>query len=539
MTAIAGAVRPRARAAGAEVTDQGVVVREAARVPLVLHVDGAYVWSFTPARDGRPHRQGCLVPWPAVLEPFLNGAAVVAVREATGDRVLFEGEVVLGDARGRISIVDGRGHPLCVDKVGHLARAFAATGDGVRDEILAGTQRALRDLREACGVEAYLNYGALLGAVRDGAMIAHDSDTDVCYLSRHTSPADIIRESYAVQRTLRALGWRTLRMSGGDVKLLLPLSDGRLCHIDVFVAFHVDGVFYQLGNRSGVLPAAAVLPVSTVTLHGYDFPAPADPEAMLAFVYGPGWRVPDPSFRYADPPAGVRRLDGWLRGFRTDMGRWTEFYESGRAREVPRRRSDFARWVHAQLPAGEPVADLGAGTGRDAFFFAGRGRPVRAYDFSRGARARIQARLRAREAPVEVRGLILNELRSVLVTGAELAREPHHLYARRLLDCVDEAARDNLWRLARMALRHGESLFLEFGATGHRLPDPAPAGLARRLDPAVVRREIARAGGVVLVEEVGPADDLMGAPDPAVCRMRVTWPRRPDPDPEPEEREPR
>ena len=43
----------------------------------------------------------------------------------------------------------------------------------------------MRDLTEGCGLEAYLNYGALLGAVRDGAMIAHDSDTDVCYLSQH------------------------------------------------------------------------------------------------------------------------------------------------------------------------------------------------------------------------------------------------------------------------------------------------------------------------------------------------------------------
>ena len=528
MTAPVG-VRPRERSARVEVSDEGVLLREVCRHPLVLEIDGDYVWSFTPARDGRPHRRGCLVPWPPTLRPFLNGSGVVAVRDAAGDSVWFEGEVVLGDGAGRIVVADRQGHPLCVDKVGHLARAFAATGSPVRDEILAGTQRALRDLRETCGVEAYLNYGALLGAVRDGAMIAHDSDTDVCYLSRHGSPADIIRESYAIQRALRALGWRTLRMSGGDVKLLLPLSDGRVCHIDVFVAFRVAGVFYQLGNRSGSLPESAVLPVSTVTLHGYDFPAPADPEAMLAFVYGPGWRVPDPSFRYADPPAGIRRLDGWLRGFRTDMGRWTEFHEGAQGGAVPRKGSDFARWVHAQLPPGDAVADLGAGTGRDAFFFAARHRPVRAYDFSRGARARIQARLRDRRERVEVRGLILNELRSVLVTGAELAREPHHLYARQLLGCLDGAARENLWRLARMALRNGESLFLEFSARvpGQRLPDPAPAGLVRRLDPDVVRRELAEAGGDVLLEELGPADDLLGRPDPMVCRMRVTWPRRP------------
>jgi hypothetical protein len=131
--------------------------------------------------------------------------------------VFFDAEVSLGTSPDRIAIVDGEGHPLSVDKVGHLTRSFAATDEAIREEILVGTGRALRVLRETCGVEAYLNYGALLGAVRDGAMIAHDSDTDVCYLSRHTSPADIILESYRVERTMRDLGWKLLRMSGGDI----------------------------------------------------------------------------------------------------------------------------------------------------------------------------------------------------------------------------------------------------------------------------------------------------------------------------------
>ena len=76
-------------------------------------------------------------------------------------------------------------------------------------------------------------------------------------------------------------------MSGGDIKVLHQVSDGRKVHIDIFVAFYVpdkDGepVFYQLGNRSGRLRREAILPVSTINLHGYDFPAPAEPEEMLA-----------------------------------------------------------------------------------------------------------------------------------------------------------------------------------------------------------------------------------------------------------------
>lgn len=510
------------------VTDAGLLLRRAPADALVVSFDGRYVFAFTAARDGRAVRGGVLVEWPAVLRRFLVGAVRVRVTDVPGERVYADEEIVLGGgpADVRVQVVDPQGLPLAVDKVGHLCRAFEATGDGVRGEILAGTRRAIDDLRDECGVEAYLNYGALLGAVRDGAMIAHDSDTDVCYLSRHTSPADVIAESYRVERTMRRLGWTLLRMSGGDIKLLLPLSDGRQCHIDVFVAFRVGETFYQLGNRSGTLPQAAILPVSTITLHGVDFPAPADPEAMLAFVYGPGWREPDPSFKYADPVRGVRRLDGWLRGFRTDMGRWTEHHQQvARAGGTPR-RSDFARWVDRQLPRGAAIADLGCGTGRDALWFAQRGRPVAAYDFSRAARGAVLRSASRRRLRVDVRPLTLNELRTVLVAGAELSRDPHHLYARHLLGCLDDTARSQLWLLCRMALRGGGRLYLEFSATaGPGVPDPGPPGLVRRLDPELVRREIEAAGGRVERVRVRPGVDVVGAADPSVCRMRVRWTR--------------
>lgn len=527
-----------AAAGPAEVTEEGVLV-VGDHGPLVLRVDGQYVWSFTPARHGHLHPRGVLVEWPAALRRFLHGHARIVVSDVPGTTVLHDVEIVLGEDRGRIRVVDSSGHPLSVDKVGHLTRSFADTAEEVRREILEGTQRALVDLREGCGVQAYLNYGALLGAVRDGAMIAHDSDTDLCYVSETESPADLIAESYRIEREMLRRGWKLLRMSGGDVKLLLPLSDGRQCHIDVFVAFWRDGVFYQLGNRSGDLPREAVLPLRPFELHGYEFPGPADPEAMLAFLYGPGWRVPDPSFTYADPREGVRRLDGWLRGFRTHMGRWSE-HHGGPGRQARKRRSDFARWVHDQLPAGQPVADLGAGSGRDAVWWSGRGHHVRAYEFSLVGRQRIGSLARREKQPVQPWKLVLGELRSVLLAGADLSRTPHHLTARLLLGCLDDTERANLWRLCRMALRGTDRvLFLEFSARGtglvplDRLPAPQPQALVRRLDVRHVRDEVEAAGGRVEHVEVGPGTDVTDAPDPVVCRMRVVWPAATDTAPPP------
>ncbi len=519
------------RVPGTDISDDGVLVPQGTGVQ-VLNLNGEFLWSFTPDRDGRPEHGGVLVPWPKVLHKYLNGSARISLTDPAGEVVIFDDVVVLGDGEGEIAVVDRYGHPVSVDKVGHLQRSFAATNDKIKEEILTGTLRVLDELRDVCGVDAYLNYGALLGAVRDGKMIAHDSDTDLCYVSKYETPADIIMESFRMERTLLQRGWKVLRMSAGDIKLLLPLSDGRQCHIDVFGAFWVNGVFYQFGNRSGHLEKDSLLPLGTIELDGYTFPAPRVPEDMLVFLYGENWRVPDPSFTYDDPEPGKRRLNGWFRGFRSVMGIWADFHQNigiGVDARVRPEQSSFAEWVHAELPAGAPIAEVGCGAGRDAVWFAQQGHPVQAYDYSRAARQATKALQAEENVSFPVEKLILGELRTTLVTGAELARDPRHISARLLLNALEDHERRNLWLLARMALRgHGGELFLEFSADIQlgllSLPQPNPSRLMRRISPAVVREEIEAAGGRIESEQIIEGIDMMEERDPAVCRMRVTFP---------------
>lgn len=202
---------------------------------------------------------------------------------------------------------------------------------------------------------------------------------------------------------------------------------------------------------------------------------------------------------------------------------WTGFWDEPRARRVRMVGSDLARWVDARLPAGDAIAELGCGNGRDALHLAREGRPVLAYDVAPAALEAVRTKARRQELEVVVRRLDLASLTDVLTAGTELARTPHHLYARQLLGCVDPAARAHLWLLARMALRGRGVLVLEFSATGPAAA-PAPDGLVRRLDPAVVRAEIVAAGGRVDRCEVRPGVDLMGGRDPRVCRLVASWP---------------
>lgn len=501
-------------------TDDHVSVPRSSRGTLVVTFDDSYVWSFTTPRDGSWTPKGWRVAWPELLRTRLSGTTRVRVADAEGP--LFEKDIAFGGNTDPLALRDSNGYPLSIDSAGHLTRSFSDTAQDSRADIIEGTRRALVDLRHA-GFDAHLSYGCLLGAVRDGQMIGHDSDADLAYLSHQNTPAAVTLESYAMERTMRRLGWRVIRMSGADLKLLYKLPDGRNVHIDIFGAFHVGETFYQLGGRSGDLPRSALTPASTITLEGIELPAPADPEAVLAFLYGPSWRVPDPAFQNEDPPGGLRRIQGWMRGVRTDVVGWNEFYRDRRS-DVPWQPSAFARWVHRRLDEGAAVADLGSGTGRDAAWFVRKGRPVLAFDISGAALRQTTRRLtRAGADRSAVRSLALNDRRSAMVAGAELARTttPVNLYARQLVGCIDEEALDHLFLVASMALRRGGSLFLEFSAG--RGPAPDPSALISRVDVDKVSAAITARGGIVDEVVVEPGQDFFDQPDPSIARIVAHW----------------
>ena len=163
---------------------------------MTVSFDGRYVWSFQPARDATRDGARLTIGWPAALRPHLHGRTRLTVADHHDGRVYVDQVVVLGGQEpaeaGQLRVEDAHGHPLAVNKVGNLTRVFAETDDGARREILEGTARVLDDLRGAGGVDAYLNYGCLLGAVREGRMIGTDCDADLCYLSAATTPVDVI-----------------------------------------------------------------------------------------------------------------------------------------------------------------------------------------------------------------------------------------------------------------------------------------------------------------------------------------------------------
>jgi SAM-dependent methyltransferase len=506
----------------------GLVVPASLHGPVDVLFDGRRVWSFDPVHDGEADGGQRTVPWPWRLAAHLDGTADVELVEHAGRRVVYTGSVRFGSRPGRVHVADAGGRALAVDKAGHLQHDFSAMPGSARLEVMDALERVLEDLTGPCGLDVYLMYGCLLGAVRDGHLIGHDSDVDLAYLSRHHHPFDIIRECRTAMRRMRERGWAVVRMSDANFKVWAPLSTGGRCGIDVFGSFHIGERFMVTGSLTGTLDRSALVPFGTVTLEGREVVAPARPEEVLEFTYGPDWRTPDPAFHFRHDPVDVRRMDEWFRAARRRYRFWDDFYAGSQSAAVPSRASLFARWVEPRLDRQGEVLDVGAGTGRDAAYLAARGHQVTALDFSQKSMRRTGALARRRGVTVGRRGLNLVDLRAVLLTGAVVAQRPgrRDVYARGLLDALPAFGRDNFWRFASMVQRGGGATYLEFRTPVSR-NEPKVFGPHRRTfaDPDQVVREIESYGGHVDHLETGRDLAPLGHENPHVCRIVARWTR--------------
>lgn len=510
------------------VDDDGIFARTDGELVIDVLFDERRIWSFWLPRDGKPSHGGYDVEWPSALRRFLHGTTRLQLVTHVEQETVYDEEVTLGEGTARIAVVNERGLPLGIDKSLRLAQTFdtrsaehvAPLLDSI-DEVLAALQKA--------GIEPFIAYGTLLGAVRGGKLIGHDSDADLGYVSRHSHPVDVVRESFDLQRALADMGYTITRYSGIAFKVDVREADGSIRGLDVFGGFigptEDDGYLHLMGEIRTPYKREWIFPLGTTTLEGRDYPAPADTDRMLTATYGPSWRVPDPAYVFETPESTHRRLNGWFRGTRVKRAEWDRTYSGHNLEgELDQSESAFAHWVvraHGSVP--ERIVDLGCGRGVDALWWARKGARVTGLDFvSRGSDA--AAAIAEQEGlPVDFRTLNLCELRSVLAEGGRLAQEPgpRVVTARHLADATDKVGRANLWRIADMLLRDGGTLYLEFLNTRGE-HDPFARQHHLRALPVDVVEDGLRDRGATIVSRKVIKD---GETSRRICRMVVAWQR--------------
>ena len=245
-----------------------------------------------------------LVAWPRALRG--SSTAPPGARRARQRRRVYDAEVRFGDGdAGR------RRRPAGCPRHRQVAR-LAQTFDTASAEQV----RPLLDSIERCwpaerrGVDAFPAYGTLLGAVRGGALIGHDSDADLGYVSDHTHPVDVVRESFRLQRSLAAMGYRISRYSGGAFKVDVPRATARCAGSTCSRGFLADGHLHLMGEIRAPFDATWSSRSAPRARGSSSSPRRRTPTACSRRLR-PVWRVPDPAYKFETPradPAPAQRL---------------------------------------------------------------------------------------------------------------------------------------------------------------------------------------------------------------------------------------
>lgn len=172
-------------------------------------------------------------------------------------------------------------------------RAGLPTPNCCRDHLTRLVAAATR-LFDEHGIRYWLDYGALLGAVREGGLIEHDNDADI----------GIHIDDWGKLKQLRAAAhergfYLSLVVHAEYARAQVSFSN-RL-HICIFVWHPApNGMltrknYMRIDDQVGKgkdFPAEWVENRSRVSWEGIEVWAPADPIRMIEHRYGSGWRRP-------------------------------------------------------------------------------------------------------------------------------------------------------------------------------------------------------------------------------------------------------
>lgn len=475
-----------------QVSAEGIVIGTLPTTCLSVDVafDSHRVWTVELRKLAEPTPG--IVQWPSPLTPLLIGTTTVTVTDSASGDEFFRDEVQFSADSARTQITNGHGTHLAINKWGDLAPDLAELSPLTLERLLSSTESLIEKLQDL-GYRPFVVGGTLLGAVREGKLLPHDDDADIAFLSQHTNPVDVAAESFALGHELKSLGYEFARHSAAHIQLFFRDTNGIVeYHIDIFSAFFTDdGNINQPFHVRGPFGVNQMLPFSTVKIDGVEFPAPADPESWLVINYDENWRTPIPGYRLMTPEATVRRFDNWFGGFNFRREFWSHWFE-----EVDDRTNSWVTgkdWIASQDFKSATVLDLGCGAGDLAQQLAVDHPAMRVIGVDYSPAALSRARESVLATNVQFRHLNLNRLESLGIVVDASITGPFDVTANNLLEQIDHQARQNVLRIARMALRGGGSAY----ATSYAMhaPDVNPQDpTGWHLDQTTLRLEALELG---------------------------------------------
>lgn len=167
-------------------------------------------------------------------------------------------------------------------------------------------------------VEYFVDFGTLLGFVRDGGFMSHDLDLDIGVSTDQEG-------QYRVLAALQASGfklWRQYQYEGKTLEESYHYRDvitGRRLKFDINYYEHTKKhsktwLFFstpqhQLRPRQRnivEMKYSRIPSISSINIKGYDIPIPSNAQQLLAEKYGPNWETPDLGWIYWKSPAATQ-----------------------------------------------------------------------------------------------------------------------------------------------------------------------------------------------------------------------------------------
>lgn len=150
--------------------------------------------------------------------------------------------------------------------------------------------------KDIFGLDIYLIYGTLLGAVREGGFISSDNDIDVAYLSKYSNFKDVFNELVIInvicQRLNRIFSFgdgKGLPKHSGHAHIY---SDNKRFIFDVWTSWiDEDGKynFYSMGKN---LTSEIILPFKSGYFLNHTFNIPNKSDKLLEYLYSSDWKKP-------------------------------------------------------------------------------------------------------------------------------------------------------------------------------------------------------------------------------------------------------
>lgn len=177
--------------------------------------------------------------------------------------------------------------------------------------------KELVEISEKEGITLIPWAGTLLGFVRDGGFMKHDNDVDMAVLPSKSpkEAVDIMVNKYGYQ-LIQGLSYHgkvrvcSFMKKGLSVDFYFMFDDGT----DFFKQydfFWKDDFEYNDSrqNHVGLYSYPRMDKLTTMVLNNIEIKIPANIEEELYYLYGKGWKVPDPNYKGEGRPGRLGTAD--------------------------------------------------------------------------------------------------------------------------------------------------------------------------------------------------------------------------------------